>query len=285
MTDSICKKRILPSDVVLTAFIWLGAAFSVGLLLGIIGYVLVRGLSSLSVEFLTTVPGTLKGTFGILGNIINTVYIVVITLLIAAPIGIGAAVYLTEYAKKGRLVKLIEFTVQTLSGIPSIIYGLFGMVFFGAALKLGFSIICGCLTLSLMVLPIIIRTTQESLKTVPDSCRSGALGMGAAKWHIIRTIILPCALPGIITGVILSIGRIAGESAALLFTAGSGYLLPKAIIGHIADPGGTLTIQMYLQMAKAEYDNAFGIALVLLVTVLIINSLTKIIGGKASNEN
>ena len=284
MTESIIGKRIIVKDMILKVLIYLCAAFSVCLLLGIVGYVVVRGLPALSIEFLTSVPSTLKGTFGILGNIVNTLYIVVITLIIATPVGIGGAIYLTEYAKKGKLVKMIEFTTETLSGIPSIIYGLFGMVFFGIGCKLGFSIICGCLTLSLMVLPIIVSTTREALKTVPQSYRSGAMGMGAGKWYMIRTIILPSSLPGIITGVILSIGRIVGESAALLFTAGSGYLLPKALISHIGNPGGTLTIQMYLQMAKAEYDNAFGIALVLLVVVLAINGLTKLLGGKR-NEN
>ena len=275
MTDSIYNKRVRPIDILLTVLIYLSAALAVVLLIGIICYVVYRGLPNISLSFLSTVPSALKGTFGILGNIVNTLYIIVITLLIATPIGIGAAIYLTEYAKRGKLVQLIEFTTETLTGIPSIIYGLFGMVFFGVALKLGFSIICGCLTLTLMVLPIIIRTTQENLKTVPESYRSGSLGIGATKWYMIRTIILPSALPGILTGVILSIGRIVGESAALLFTAGSGALLPKALFSHTMTPGGTLTIQMYLSMAKAEYNNAFAIALVLICVVLCINALTK----------
>lgn len=277
MTESIYNKKFRLTDNILIILIYVSAFLSVALIGGIIGYVFVKGIKSLNIEFLTTIPSAINGTFGILGNIINTIYIIVITLIIAAPIGIGAAIYLTEYAKGGKLVKLIEFTTETLSGIPSIIYGLFGMVFFGINLKLGFSILCGCLTLTLMVLPIIIRTTQEALKTVPQSYRSGALGIGASKWYMIRTIIIPSALPGIITGVILSIGRIVGESAALLFTAGSGYLLPKAIFSHALNSGGSLTIQMYLSMSKAEYDNAFGIALVLIITVLVINGLTKIL--------
>lgn len=158
------------------------------------------------------------------------------------------------------------------------------MVFFGTSLKLGFSILCGSLTLTIMVLPTIIRTTQEALKSVPESYRSGALGIGATKWYMIRTIILPSAMPGIITGVILSIGRIVGESAALLFTAGSAYLLPKSLFSHIFTPGGTLTIQLYLSMAKADYTNAFGIALVLLIIVLGINALAKFMAGKLSKN-
>ncbi len=277
MKNSICQKQIRISDNILRFFIYLSAAVSVGILIGIIGYVAYRGLGSVSWQFLSTVTSELKGTFGIIGNIVNTLYIIVISLLIATPVGIGAAVYLTEYAKPGKVVKLIEFTTETLAGIPSIIYGLFGMAFFGISLKLGTSILCGCLTLTIMVLPLIIRTTQESLKTVPIGYRTGALGIGATKWYMIRTIILPSALPGIVTAVILSVGRIVGESAALLFTAGSGYYLPKHLFKQIFKSGGTLTIQMYLSMERGEFDNAFGIALVLVVIVLIINALTKII--------
>lgn len=264
----------------LLVLIYFCAALSVLILIGIIGYVAYRGLPSINWQFLSTAQSALKGTFGILPNIINTLYIIVITLLIATPIGIGSAIYLNEYAKGGKLVRLIEFTTETLSGIPSIIFGLFGMVFFGTTLKLGFSILCGSLTLTIMILPIITRTTQEALKTVPESYRSGALGIGATKWYMIRTIILPSALPGIVTGVILGIGRIVGESAALLFTAGSAYLMPTNWLTHPTASGGTLTIQMYLSMTKAKYDDAFGIALVLLVIVLLINILTKILSKK-----
>lgn len=280
MKNSIYDKRYRISDFVLYALIYLSAIIAVAILAGIIGYVFYRGLPAISWSFLSTVQSARKGNFGILGNLVNTLYVIVLTLLIATPIGIGAAVYLNEYAKRGKLVRAIEFTTETLSGIPSIIYGLFGMVFFGVSLKLGFSILCGCLTLTLMVLPIIIRTTQEALKTVPESYRSGALGIGATKWYMIRTIILPSAMSGIITGVILSIGRIVGESAALLFTAGSAYLLPKKLFSHIFSSGGTLTIQMYLSMSKAKYDDAFGIALVLICIVLLINAFTKAITKK-----
>ncbi len=277
MKNSICQKQVRISDNILRFFIYLSAVISVGILIGIIAYVAIRGVGAVNWQFLSTVTSELKGTFGILGNIVNTLYIIVISLLIATPIGIGAAVYLTEYAKPGRLVRLIEFTTETLAGIPSIIYGLFGMAFFGVSLKLGTSIICGCLTLTIMVLPLIVRTTQESLKTVPLGYRTGALGIGATKWYMIRTIILPSALPGIVTAVILSVGRIVGESAALLFTAGSGYYLPKHLFSHVLKSGGTLTIEMYLRMERGEFDYAFGIALVLVVIVLVINALTKVI--------
>lgn len=264
-------------DKFLYGCIYLSAAIAVSVLLMIICYVTVRGIGSVSLEFLTTVTSARKGTVGIAGNIVNTLYIIMITLVIATPIGVGSAIYLNEYAKPGKIVRIIEFTTETLSGIPSIIFGFFGSVFFGTTLKLGYSLLTGALTLSLMILPLITRNTQEALRTVPDSYRSGALGMGATKWHMIRTILLPSAMPGIITGVILAIGRIVGESAALLFTAGSGYLLPKAggWLSKILQPGGTLTIQLYLSSSKAEYNVAFGIAFVLLVIVLCINFLTK----------
>lgn len=269
--------------MLLLAAIYISATLAVALLLGIILYVFVKGIHTVNWAFLTTVTSARKQTTGIAGNLLNTLYIIVITLLIATPIGVGSAIYLNEYAKPGKLVSLIEFTTETLSGIPSIIFGLFGMVFFGTTLGLGYSILTGALTLTLMVLPLITRNTQEALKTVPATYRSGALGIGATKWYMIRTILLPSAMPGIITGIILTIGRIVGESAALLFTAGSGYLLPKTFAGFfkkIFESGGTLTIQLYLSMSKAQYDAAFGIAAVLLIIVLFINLLTKILAKK-----
>lgn len=283
MSNSIYDKKIRPSDYVLKGLIYLAAAFSILLLIAIMGYVFVRGIPQITWQFLTTAPSTIKGTFGIAGNILNTLYIIVITLLIATPLGVGSAIYLNEYAKPGRLVRLIEFTTETLSGIPSIIFGLFGMVFFGQSLWLGYSILTGAFTLTLMILPLITRNTQEALKTVPFSYRSGALGIGATKWYMIRTILLPSAMPGIITGIILAIGRIVGESAALLFTAGSSYLLPRTASGYltkILESGGTMTIQLYLSMSKAQYDAAFGIAAVLLIIVLVINFLTKVLSKK-----
>ena len=284
MTDnrmkSIYQKRTRIGDNILKVLIYLAAGVAIALLVGIMGYVFVRGLPQVSWQLLSTVQSSLKGTFGILGNIINTIYIIVITLIIAAPIGIGSAIYLNEYAKPGKLVRTIEFTTEILSGIPSIIFGLFGMVFFGMTLKLGYSVLTGSFTLTLMGLPLITRNTQEALKTVPDSYRSGALGIGATKWYMIRTILLPSAAPGILTGVILSIGRIVGESAALLFTAGSGFQLPKNLFGKLFESSGTLTIQLYLSMQKAKYDQAFGIAVVLLIIVLVINLLTRFLTNR-----
>lgn len=276
--ESVFGKRRRPSDMILYGVIYLCAAFSVLLLLGIIVYVLEKGVHTINIGFLTNVTSVLRGTVGIAGNIVNTLYIIVITMLIATPLGVGAAIYLNEYAKPGKLVTLIEFATETLAGIPSIIFGLFGLMFFAQTLGLGYSLLTGSFTMALMVLPLITRNTQEALKTVPDSYRSGAIGLGAGKWHMIRTILIPSAMPGIITGVILAIGRIVGESAALIFTAGSAYMLPRGIsdiFSKMLNPGGTLTIQLYLSAQKGEFDVAFGIAVVLLVIVLLINLATK----------
>lgn len=271
------------TDLITRGLIYLCAMISVWILIGILGYVFVRGIGSVSISFLIKEMSSLNHTVGIAGNILNTLYIIIITLLFAAPIGIGSAIYLNEYAKPGKLVRAIEFTTETLSGIPSIIFGLFGMIFFGTVLHLSYSILTGCFTMTLMVLPLITRNTQEALKAVPDSYRIGALGMGAEKWYMIRTILLPAAMPGIITGIILAVGRIVGESAALLFTAGSGYMLPKtmsALGAKLFQPGGTMTVQMYLSMQKGQYDIAFGIAVVLLVMVLLINFLTHYLSSR-----
>ena len=286
--NSIMKKRVRILDLLMYGLIYISAALSVLLIAGIILYILAKGVSQISWEFLTTTTSILKGTVGIAGNILNTVYIIVLTMLIATPIGVGAAIYLNEYAKPGKLVKLIELATETLAGIPSIIFGMFGMMFFGTTLGLKYSILTGTLTLTLMVLPLITRNTQEALKTVPNSYRHGAVGLGAGKWYTIRTILLPSAMPGIITGVILAIGRIVGESAALLYTAGSSNLLPltaKAYLDKILQPGGTLTIQLYLSASDGEFDVAFGIALVLIVVVLTINMVTKILAKKFDVNN
>lgn len=276
--NSICKKKVRILDSVMYGLIYLCAGVSVLLIAGIILYVFWKGIDKVNWEFLTTTSSFLEDTVGIAGNILNTIYIIVLTMLIATPIGVGAAIYLNEYAKPGKLVKIIELATETLSGIPSIIFGLFGMMFFGTTLGLNYSILTGTLTLTLMVLPLITRNTQEALKTVPDSYRHGAVGLGAGKWYTIRTILLPSAMPGIITGVILAIGRIVGESAALLYTAGSSDLLPVGLKGYldkIFQSGGTLTIQLYLSASNGEFDVAFGTALVLLVIVLCINFATK----------
>ncbi|MBE5826467.1 MAG: phosphate ABC transporter permease PstA [Butyrivibrio sp.] len=266
-------------DFSIRMLIYICAAFSVFLVIGIIIYVLMKGLSAVNWSFLTSVTSVLKGTVGIAGNIVNTILIIFISMVIATPIGVGSAIYLNEYAKPGKVVTLIEYATETLSGIPSIIFGLFGMMFFGEKLGLGYSLLTGSLTLIIMVLPLITRNTQEALKTVPNTYRNGAIGLGSGRWHMIRTIIIPSAMPGIITGAILAIGRIVGESAALLFTAGSAKLLPKGIDGLFDKPfqsGGTLTIQMYLSAtSEGDFETAFGIAVVLLIIVLGINLTTK----------
>ncbi|MBQ7796116.1 MAG: phosphate ABC transporter permease PstA [Lachnospiraceae bacterium] len=282
------NKRRRISDDILKVLIYLSASVSVFLLLGIIGYVFYRGFGELSFSFLVTVQSPTKGIMGIAGNIVNTLYIVILTLLIVTPIGIGGAIYLNEYARPGKFVTMIEFTIETLTGIPSIIFGLFGSVFFGEVLGLNYSMLTGALTLTIMVLPLIARNTQEALRTVPMSYRSGALGIGATKWYMIRTILLPSAMPGILTGIILAIGRIVGESAALLFTAGSGFYLPKPGLGllrKLFEPGGTMTIELYLQMAKGKYNVAFAIACVLLILVLILNLTAKYLAKRFNVEN
>ena len=284
MTNSLTVKRRRPADVLAYGAVYLCAFFSVALLAVLLGYVLVRGIGVVNWQFLTTVTSVLKGTVGIAGNLLNTLIIVLLTMLIATPLGVGAAVYLNEYARPGKLVSTIEFATETLSGIPSIIFGLFGSVFFGETLGLGYSLLTGSLTLILMVLPLITRNTQEALKTVPQSYRTGALGLGAGKWYMIRTVLLPSATPGILTGAILAIGRIVGESAALLFTAGSAKALPKTLgklFGKIFQSGGTLTIQLYLSAtADGDFRTAFGIAVVLLALVLCINLSAKKLASK-----
>ncbi len=289
-SNTLMRKRKRPVDTVLLAAIYISAFFSVALLAGIIGFVFVKGIGTVNWKFLTSVTSALDQTVGIAGNLVNTLYIIVITLLIATPLGVGSAIYLNEYAKPGRIVSIIEFTTETLSGIPSIIFGLFGMVFFGESLGLGYSLLTGSFTLTIMVLPLITRNTQEALRTVPDSYRSGALGMGSTKWHMIRTILLPSSMSGIVTGIILALGRIVGESAALLFTAGSDYKLPRfgsdfaanveRLFAKTTESGGTLTIELYLQMQKGQYETAFGIGCVLIVIVLILNLLTKLAAKK-----
>lgn len=288
--STLMMKKRRPVDMLLKTAIFMSAFVAVALLLGIIGFVFIKGIHTVNWSFLTSVTSARKQTTGIAGNLLNTLYIIVITLLLATPIGVGSAIYLNEYAKPGKFVSLIEFTTETLAGIPSIIFGLFGMIFFGEMLGFGYSILTGSLTLTLMVLPLITRNTQEALRTVPDSYRSGSLGMGATKWYMIRTILLPSSLSGIVTGIILALGRIVGESAALLFTAGSGYMLPKftehlgeniiKLGNKVMESGGTLTIELYLQMQKGRYDTAFGIGCVLIIIVLVLNLLTKLVANK-----
>lgn len=271
-------------DAFVYFLIFLCSSFSIVLLAGVIIYVFSKGIGQVNLSFLTSVTSVLNGTVGIAGNIVNTIIIILVTMLIATPVGIGSAIYLNEYAKPGKFVTFVEYSTETLAGIPSIIFGLFGMMFFGQTLGLGYSLLTGSFTLILMVLPLITRNTQEALKNVPDSYRHGAIGLGSGKWHMVRTILIPSAMPGIITGVILAIGRIVGESAALLFTAGSAKVLPKAfgqIFDKLFQSGGTLTIQLYLSAtSEGDFDTAFGIAAVLLVLVFIINMITKFLSAR-----
>jgi len=245
----------------------------------LIAYILTKGIPNITWELLSTKPSYLKDTTGILPDILNTLYIIIATLLIVLPIGVGAAVYLTEYAKNKRLVSIIEFASETLSGIPSIIYGLVGMLFFCQFLGMQTSLIAGALTLVIMNLPTIMRTTQESLKTVPQSYREGAFGLGAGKWRVIRTVVLPNCVDGIITGCILSVGRIMGESAALLFTAGFAHAL-NGIIEGLSSPGATLTVALYVYAKEqGEFTVAFAIAAILMIFTLIINLSAGLVGS------
>ena len=275
-------------DRVLRFLLYFCAGLTCALLVFIIGYVFVRGLPHITWQLLSTETSYINDTIGILPNILNTIYLVVITLLITLPLGVGAAVYLTEYAKNKRLVAAIEFATETLTGIPSIIFGLVGMLFFCEMLGLGASLIAGCLTLVITTIPTIIRTTQESLKTVPQSYREAALGLGAGKWHMIRTVVLPSSLNGIITGCILSIGRIVGESAALLFTAGMGMSLNNffaSFDNFIHSSGASLTVALYVYAReRAEFDVAFAIAAILMLLTLVINLAAKLVGAKLKKK-
>lgn len=248
---------------------YLATALTGGLTLFIVAYVLIQGIPNLSWEFVTTKPSYLSGNIGILPDILNTVYIVIVTLLIVIPLGVGAAVYLTEYAANKRLVAVIEYAAEALSGIPSIIYGLVGMLMFSNTL--GTCLLSGCLTLAIMNLPTILRNTQESLKTVPQSYREGAFGLGAGKWRVVRTVVLPGCVDGVITGCILSAGRILGESAALLFTAGFAHAL-NGFFSSLFSAGATLTVALYVYAKEqGEFGVAFGIAAILLVLAFCIN--------------
>lgn len=275
MNNSIYEKKSRVIDNVVHVLIQLSTFISVSLLVVIIGYICYRGIPHFSFDYLIQTTSILKNTVGILPNIINTIYIIVVTLVIACPIGIGGAIYLNEYATNKKFVNIISFTTEVLAGIPSIIYGLFGMLFFGGVLKLEYSILTGSLTLAIMILPIISRNAQVALQAVPKSYREAALGMGSTKWYMIRSVLLPSAIPGILTGVILAMGRIVAESAALLFTAGSLSVLPKSLFGHLFSSGGTLTIQLYLEMAKAHYEQAFVIAFILILIILLLNFIAK----------
>ncbi len=250
-----------------------------------LGYVLFRGVPHITSELLFTSPSMLRHTIGILPDILNTIYIVITTLIIVLPIGVGAAIYLNEYATNKKVVEAIEFAAETLSGIPSIIYGLVGMLVFVQFCSFGTSLLAGALTLVIMNLPTIMRTTQESLKTVPESYREGAFALGAGKWRVIRTVVLPTCINGIITGCILSIGRILSESAALLFTAGFAHNVNGFIKG-MGSAGATLTVALYVYASeRGEFDIAFAIAAILMVLTVIINIATTYMGKLMERRN
>ena len=264
----------------LDALMYTAAGIICLLLLGLIGYIVYRGVPYVTVELLTTKPSLVKETVGILPNILNTVYIILMTLVLALPLGVGAAIYLTEYAGNKKAVKVIELATETLAGIPSIIYGLVGMLLFVQFFFLGTSLLAGAFTLVILTLPTVIRTTQESLKTVPKGYREGSLALGAGKWHMIRTVVLPSSIDGIVTGCILAIGRIVGESAALLFTAG----MANEVLGLFdailpGKAGSTLTVALYMYAKeRGEFNIAFAIAFILLILTLLINLAAKLAG-------
>jgi len=264
----------------LKAFVFLCVTVAISLLVAIIGFVFYRGLPYITIELLTTSRSALRNTIGILPNIIYTVYIIITTLLIALPIGIGAAVFLNEYSNNKRLNAFIEFTIEILAGIPSIIYGIVGFLFFVQRLGRP-SILAGSLTLAILILPVVVRTTQEALKTVPNSYREGSVALGATKWYMIRTIILPSSLDGMVGGIILAIGRMVGESAALLFTAGMGFALVTNYFQALETSGATLTVALFLYITEhGNFEVSFAIAAILIFIVLILNLLTKFVRQK-----
>lgn len=256
----------------------IAAALTASLVLFLIVYVFVKGIPNISWELLSTEPSYLSERIGILPDILNTIYIVLATLVVVLPLGVGAAIYLTEYAANKKLVAAIEYAAETLSGIPSIIYGLVGMLFFCQFLNMQTSLMAGALTLVIMNLPTVMRTTQESLKTVPQSYREGAFGLGAGKWRVIRTVVLPGCIDGVVTGCILSVGRILGESAALLFTAGFAHAL-NGIFEGLGSAGATLTVALYVYAKEqGEFGVAFAIAAILMILTLLINLAADLVG-------
>ena len=271
-------------DKVLRVLLCLCGAITCALLVLIIGYIFYRGIPNISWELLSTQTSYLQGTTGILPNILNTLYLILLSMVIVLPLGVGAAIYLTEYASNRRLVAIIEFATETLTGIPSIIFGLVGMLFFTQLLGLKMGVLAGGLTLVVMILPTIVRTTQESLKTVPQSYREGALGLGAGKWHMVRTVVLPNAVDGIVTGCILAVGRIVGESAALLYTAGFGLVLTD-FFDSLQTASATLTVALYIYATeKGQTSVAFAIATILMILTFLINLSANLIGRKLKNK-
>ncbi|MFR8759928.1 MAG: phosphate ABC transporter permease PstA [Negativibacillus sp.] len=271
-------------DRILKGLMYLCAGVTCALLVFLIGYIFYRGAGSISWELLSTQSSYRNNTIGILPNILNTLYIIFLSMIVVLPLGVGAAIYLTEYAKNRKLVAAIEFATEILTGIPSIIFGLVGMLFFIQLLGLKQGILAGGLTLVVMILPTIVRTTQESLKTVPQSYRESALGLGAGKWHMIRTVVLPNAVDGIVTGCILAIGRIVGESAALLFTAGFGLVL-NGFFESLQSSSASLTVALYVYAnERGETAVAFAIACILMVLTLLINLAANITGKKLKKQ-
>lgn len=271
-------------DRILKGLMYLCAGVTCALLVFLIGYIFYRGAGSISWELLSTQSSYRNNTIGILPNILNTLYIIFLSMIVVLPLGVGAAIYLTEYAKNRKLVAAIEFATEILTGIPSIIFGLVGMLFFIQLLGLKQGILAGGLTLVVMILPTIVRTTQESLKTVPQSYREGALGLGAGKWHMIRTVVLPNAVDGIVIGCILAIGRIVGESAALLFTAGFGLVL-NGFFESLQSSSASLTVALYVYAnERGETAVAFAIACILMVLTLLINLAANITGKKLKKQ-
>ena len=273
------KKRKLWNTGVKAA-LYAASGLTAALLVFLIGYIFWRGVPYLTWELLSSQTSYIRNTIGILPNILNTVYIILVAMVIVLPLGVGAAIYLTEYAENKRLISAIEFAAETLTGIPSIIFGLVGTLIFVQLMGLGAGILAGGLTLVMMILPTVLRTTQESLKTVPQSYREGSLGLGAGKWRMIRTVVLPNAVDGIVTGCILAVGRITGESAALLFTAGFGLKL-NGFIKSLRTSSATLTVALYVYASeRGEIDVAFAIALILMVLTLVINLAAGLAGKK-----
>ena len=265
--------------------IYIAAAIVVVLLVFLLGYILYRGLPNLSWTFLTAEESVVKDIQGIGPAILNTLYVILATLVVVLPLGVGAAIYLTEYAKNRKLVAAIEFATETLAGIPSIIYALVGVLIFAESLRLGKTLIAGALTLVIMTLPTVIRTTQESLKTVPQSYREASLGLGSGKWHMIRTVVLPSSIDGIVTGCILSIGRIVGESAVLLYTVGMSMSMQdffrNGLESFFSASGSTLSVALYVYAkVRADFDLAFSVAVVLIVITLVINLASSLVGRK-----
>ena len=271
-------------NVGMRTLIYIAAAIVVALLVFLLGYILYRGLPNLTWEFLTSEESVVKDVQGIGPAILNTLYVIIATLVVVLPLGVGSAIYLTEYATNRKLVAAIEFATETLAGIPSIIYALVGVLIFAESLALGKTLIAGAFTLVIMTLPTVIRTTQESLKTVPVSYREGSLGLGSGKWHMIRTVVLPSSIDGIVTGCILAIGRIVGESAALLFTAGMGMSMNNffgSVNNFVHSSGASLTVALYVYAReRAEFDVAFAIAAILMILTLVINLAASLVGRK-----